>query len=133
MRLWNRSVQALATQAFARAGGAAILPDDGIADGTAGGALPDQRGLALVRDAHGSEVVRGESRLGERFARRCELRGPDHLRILLDPPGLRIDLRQFALGKAEDAPAGVEDECAGTRGALVEGEDGSHGRADALC
>ena len=42
---------------LAESGGAAILPDDGVVDGLAGGAVPDDGGFALVGDADGGDVA----------------------------------------------------------------------------
>ena len=47
----------------ADAGGAAILPDDRVVDRLAGRAVPDHRGLALVGDADGGDVLRREAGL----------------------------------------------------------------------
>ena len=58
-----------------------------------------------------------------------ELRRPDLLRVVLDPAGLREDLRELLLGHADDGAGVVEDDGAGTRGALVEGEHVGHGDA----
>src|SRR5688572_6436127 len=48
----------------AGAGGAAILPDDGVVDRLTGFAIPQHGGLALVGDADGGEVVGFQSGLG---------------------------------------------------------------------
>ena len=53
---------ALRFELLAESGGAAVLPDDGVIDGFAGGAVPDDGCLALVGDADGGHVA------GLRFA-----------------------------------------------------------------
>ena len=40
--------------------GAAVLPDDGMVDGQAGSAVPDDRRLTLVGDAHGMNIAGAE-------------------------------------------------------------------------
>ena len=89
---------------------AAILPDDRVVDGLAGGPVPHQRGLALVGDADGGDVRRRQAGLGERLARGGELRREDLLRIVLHPAGLRIDLAELALRHRDDAASSVEDD-----------------------
>ena len=53
----DRRLVALGLQLRADVGGAAVLPDDGAVDRPAGGAVPDDRGLALVGDADGGDVL----------------------------------------------------------------------------
>ena len=48
---------ALCFELLAESGGAAILPDDGVVDGLAGCAVPDDGGFALVGDADGGNVA----------------------------------------------------------------------------
>jgi hypothetical protein len=36
---------------------AGVLPDEGVVEGLAGPPIPDQRGLALIGDADGGEVL----------------------------------------------------------------------------
>ena len=104
-------------------GGAAVLPHDGVVDRLAAGAVPHQRGLALVGDADRGDVARGEPGLGDRLAAGRQHRAPQILRIMLDPAGLREVLRKFLLGDGRDGAVGAEHDGAGGRGALVDGED----------
>ena len=46
--------------------GAAVLPDDGVVDRLAGGAVPEHRGLALIGDADAGDVSGGKPRLRHR-------------------------------------------------------------------
>ena len=107
--------------------GAAVLPDDGVVYGLARGAVPDHRGLALVGDAQGADVGRRQPGLGQGLARRGQLGAPDLARIVLDPAGPGIDLRQLQLGRGHDAALGVEDDAARAGGALVQGKQIGHG------
>ncbi len=77
--------------------GAAILPDDGAMHGLAGGAVPHDRGLALVGDADGGDVARGDIGFAQRLAAGGDGGGPDVLRLMLDPAGGRKMLREFLL------------------------------------
>ena len=79
--------------------GAAILPDDRVADRLPGIAVPDDvvsRWLVMPIAA----MSRGaQLRAAERFDRDRDLRGPDLLRIVFDPAGLRKDLRGIPSGR----------------------------------
>jgi hypothetical protein len=91
--------------------------------GAAGRAIPQHRGLALIRDADRGDVARGELRLGERRAHAGAGVAPDLERIVLDPPRLREVLLVFTLRARNDLPVVIEDDRAGRCGALVERED----------
>ena len=56
----------------------------------------------------------------ERLDGDADLRGPDFLRVVLDPPGPREDLRELLLGDGLDAAVRGEHDRPRTRGALVE-------------
>ena len=104
-------------------GGAAILPDDGVVDRLAGGAVPHHDGLALVGDADAGQRPGVELRAGQRAATDLDRCRPDFLGIVLDPAGLGKDLRQLLLRRGDGLARGVEDDGAGAGGALVDGED----------
>ena len=115
--------EAAGAQIFADGGGAAALPDDGVVDGSAGLAVPDERRLALVRDADRGDVFGCGLRFGEQALRRFELRRPDRLRIVRDPAGLREDLRKLERRLRDGRAIVVEEDGAAARRALVERED----------
>jgi hypothetical protein len=79
---------------------AAVLPDDRIVDRLAGRAVPQDGGLALIGDADRRHVSADTRRSPSRHGRsrppwsRC-------LRIVLDPAGLRIDLRKLELRETD--------------------------------
>ena len=56
-------------EARAMSGGAAVLPDDGVMDGLAGCALPDDDGFALVGDADGGNIAGARAGFAEGFNR----------------------------------------------------------------
>ena len=58
-----------------------------------------------------------------------ELRLPDLARILLDPPGSRIDLRGLALRQTTNRPGRVEYDRARTCGTLIKSKQEFHGRS----
>src|ERR1019366_8007145 len=58
--------EAALLQRLTRRRRAPVLPDDGVADRLAGGAVPDDGRLALGRDAEGRGVARREARHGKR-------------------------------------------------------------------
>ena len=74
--------------------------------GAAGRAVPDQRGLALVGDADGGDVLRRQRR---RWSSACAAGGehaaPDVLRVVLDPAGGGKVLCEFLLAEADEAEA----------------------------
>ena len=115
------------SQPVARPGGAAILPDDRVADRLAGFAIPDDGGLALVGDADGGDVGGGEPGLLECVGGDSGLRGPDFIRVVFDPAGLREELAKLLLGDGDDGALVVEDDGARTGRALIESEDVFHG------
>ena len=92
-----------ALQLLAAVGGAAVLPDDGVVDRLAGAAVPHHRGLALVGDADAGQRLGVELGLGQRAAADLDRGRPDLLGVVLDPAGLRKDLRQLLLRAAPPA------------------------------
>jgi len=125
----DRRPEPVGAQSGAQRLAAPVLPHDGVVDGLAGAAVPHHGGLALVGDADGADVAAGQAGRRQRLARGGELRVPDLARVVLDPTGLGVDLAEFALRHRHDPPGGVEDDAAGTRGPLVQGEQIGHGAA----
>jgi hypothetical protein len=78
---------ALRTQIVAERRGAPVLPNDRRRHRAARGALPQHRGLALVRDADGRDIARLDDGARQRFVQHAGLRRPDLRGIVLDPPG----------------------------------------------
>src|SRR5207248_8601910 len=76
---------------------APVLPDDRVVDRLAGLPVPDDRRLALVRDADRHHVLERDVRFAHHLARGLALRGENLLRIVLDPARLRINLAKLAL------------------------------------
>ncbi len=107
-------------------GGTAVLPDDGVVDGLASCAVPDDGGFALVGDADGGEVAGARAGSGKDFDGGAHLRGEDVHGVVLDPSGAGIDLAEFVLRDASDAAVVVEENGAGAGGALVERENVIH-------
>jgi hypothetical protein len=92
-------------------GGAAVLPDDGVANGFSRGlAIPHHGGLALVGDADGGDVGGLELGFLQGVGGDAGLRGPDFLASCSTQPGLREDLAEFLLGVGDDAAVVVEDD-----------------------
>jgi hypothetical protein len=90
-----------APQRIAIIRGAAILPDDGVVNGLAAGAIPDHRGFALIGDADAGYVFGGKAGLGHRAAHGGDRGLPDFFRIMLDMAGRWINLPQFLLRGGE--------------------------------
>ena len=120
---------ALGLEPRAGVGRAAVLPDDGRRHGSAGGAIPQHRGLALVGDADGGhEVVDGGAGARHHLRDRRGLRGPDLLGVVLHPARAGEVLGELALRRGDDAAVVIEQDGARAGRALVEGEHEScHG------
>ena len=114
---------ALVVQTVAILGGAAVLPDDGIAHRLAGGAVPDDGGLALVGHADGGDILRFQPGLGKRFGEYRNLRAPNLLRIVLDPTRRRKMLGKRLLGDADRLAMAIENNRARGRRPLVKRHD----------
>src|SRR3954464_2083351 len=96
-------------QVAARRVRAVFLPHDRVHHGLAGVAVPHDGGLALVGDPQARDVVGARAgRLDRPVAHLLGAR-PDLLRVVLDPPRLRIDLLVLLLRDADDVAAVVED------------------------
>jgi hypothetical protein len=70
-------------------GGAPVLPAEHGPDGLAGGAVPDERRLALRAERHGVDLVRGRD-LGDHLPHAVE----DLYGVLLHPAGARMGLAE---------------------------------------
>ena len=115
-------------QGAAGVGSAAVLPDNGAVDGFARAPVPHHGGFALVGNAHGGQLLWLHARLGQHLRDGGRLRGPDFLRVVFHPTRGREVLREFLLRHGDDAAVVVEQDGAGTGGALVQGEDvAAHG------
>src|SRR5207248_7705622 len=103
--------------------GAGVLPHDRRVYRLPGRFVPQQRGLALVGDAHRGQVGAGQAGLVERAAGDCSAVVPDLGRVVVDPAGAGVALAVLALVERGDPAVGVEDDAAGRGGALVDGGD----------
>ena len=121
--------QALGHQTVHDGRGAAALPDDGVVDGHSGGLVPQDGGLALVRDADGGKVRSADVALGDDLHHHGVLAGPDLHGVVLHPALFRVELGELLLADGGDVLLFVKQDSAGAGGALVEGEDVSgHGK-----
>jgi hypothetical protein len=84
----------------ATVGRAPVLPDDGRREGAARPPAPEADRLALVGDPDRRDPCRAAGLLHHR-AGAGKARFPDFLRIVLDPAGARIMLREFLLRSRE--------------------------------
>ena len=107
-------------------GGPSVLPDDRPLHGDSAPALPDERRLALVRDADPRELARRDARLRERGLRRGERARPDLLRVVLDPAGTREELLDLPVAAPERPELGIDDETGDPGRSRVDRED--HGQ-----
>src|ERR1035441_3911702 len=96
-------------QLIAEAGGAPVLPHDGVMDRFAGGAVPQNRGLALVGDANGRKIARLDSAPGQCRAGDFKLAGPDLAGVMLHPPGEGENLLKLLLRGSADGASMLKD------------------------
>ncbi len=75
--------------------GTSILPDDRVAVGRAGAAVPGDHGFALVGDADRADPFTAD--LANDVVQRVDDGIPDLLGIVLDPAGLGIVLRELPI------------------------------------
>jgi hypothetical protein len=102
---------------------ARVLPDDRVGHRLAGVAVPDDRRLALVRDAHGGDVDRGQVGTGQGEAHGFAHVVPDLLWVVLDPARPGEDLLVLELPGGDDARTMVEDDRARACRSLVDRQD----------
>ena len=107
-------------QLIAMLRGAPVLPDDGVGERLAGGAVPHERRFALIGDADRFDRLRAD--LLEHGACRREHRLPDLLWIVLDLARRGIDLGERHLCRGANAGLFIEGDGAGACRALVDGE-----------
>ena len=125
----NERLVAVRLELVAELRGPAILPHDRRMDGLPGLPVPDDRGLALVGDADRRDVRQPHLRAAERLDRHRDLRGPDLLRVVLDPPRLREELSELFLRHRDGDAVVIEQDGARAGGSLVESKDIGHRRS----
>ncbi len=103
--------------------GAGVLPNDGVVDGLAGGAVPDDRRLALVGDAHRRDFVVVGLGPAQRHSDRLADVVPDLHGIVLDPPRVGEDLLVLELAHGNDFSRVVEEDRPGGCRSLVDSKD----------
>ena len=89
-------------------------------DGFAGLFIPDYRGLALVGDADGGNVLRGDRELVHGRAGNFLGNFPDFVGIMLHPARLWENLTELLVGNGADVAGMVKQNAAGTRRPLVQ-------------
>ncbi|MGY3134299.1 hypothetical protein ACVWZM_004981 [Bradyrhizobium sp. USDA 4501] len=124
----NHRLMALGLEFCADVGGAAVLPDDGAVHGLSGGAVPHHGGLALVGDADRGDIFRLEAGLLQRLTAHHHGRGPDVLRLVLDPAGGGEMLRKLLLRDGGDGDVAAKHHGARRCGALIDGQHERHER-----
>src|SRR5258706_5306787 len=95
-------------QRLASGGGAPVLPYDCVAQRRAGMAIPYDGSLALIGNTDRGDLARADSRARDRFHRYADLRFPDFVRVVLDPPRLRKYLAEFLLRDCLDRARMIE-------------------------
>ena len=93
--------------------GTAVLPNDGVADRLAGRAIPDEDGLALIRNADRGQVRRLISRSAQRLAGRRNAAGPERFASCSTQPGRGKICGDLFLRVRNRRAVGVEDDRTG--------------------
>ncbi len=88
--------------------GACVLPDEGIVEGLAGLAVPQERGFALVGHASAARIGGGEALLLQRLENHGAGVEPDLNRIVLHPARPGIDCSCSRWATLEDLPLAVK-------------------------
>jgi hypothetical protein len=122
----DRPLEASGSQASAQIRRATILPDDRPVHRTARVAVPHDGRLTLVRDAERRDLGAAHPGAPARAAQDPARDPPDLLGVVLDPPRLRIVLRELAVGASHHAAAAIEDQGGRAGRALVDGDDDGH-------
>ena len=97
---------------------APVLPDNGVGDGLAGLAVPEQGGFALVGDAYGRHLAASRQLL-QAFTRHRELAGPDLQPVMLNLPGFGKYLAKLFLRQRHNAARVIKQNGTRTGRALV--------------
>ena len=118
--LRHRLLQAVRLELVADGRRPAALPHDGVADRFSCAAVPQNGGLPLVGDAHGSNLLGVDMGAVHRLRQGPGSGGPDLHGIVLHPAGLGIDLAEGMLRPGHDLPCLVEQNCPGTGGSLIQ-------------
>src|SRR5919204_3597584 len=108
---------------LAQGSAASTLPDNGVIHRLSRGALPEQRGLSLISEANGGDLVPSDPAVAQDPLCHCPLREPNIHGIVFNPTRLRIYLRDFLTGSRARVPFAIEQNSAGTRRPLVEGKN----------
>ncbi len=99
-------------------------------NGPAAGALPDDRGLALIGDAERGDALHAHGAAREDLTHARERVAPDILGVVLHPAGGRVVLLVLAPCNGHRTRPWIEGDGAGRGRALVDGENvlgGTHG------
>lgn len=122
------------TKLVAETGRAAILPDYGVAYGSAGAAIPDERGLALIRDTHGRDLRSVYSGLGETTGRYIGLTVEQFIGIVLHPARLGIQLGELLLRHLNNVAATIKKNGSRAGRSLIQCENiSAHHASFRLC
>jgi len=108
-------------------GRAAVLPDDGVVDGLARLAVPDQGRFALVGDADGGDAGGIHPGLLDHRTGGARDGRPQVCRVMLHPAGGGEKLGEFLLGGGCHLQAGIKKDRAGRCRAVIDGKDMGHG------
>jgi len=107
----------------AKVRGTAVLPDDGVGERLACRPLPHDSGLALIGDADRGDRFRSDP--AQHFAADVKHGPPDLLGVVLHLPRRGIDLRERHLRRGAGTALTVEQNGAGARRPLIDGQDES--------
>jgi len=113
-------------EALAGGSGPAVLPDDGVMDGQARVAVPDDRRFPLIGDADGGNIFGAQPRFFQSQNGDADLGFHDFAGIMLHPAGPGIDLTEFFLNRGHDGACLIKNNRPRTGRALIERQKKSH-------
>ena len=97
----------------------AALPYDGVVDGPAGFAVPDDDGFPLVGNAQHRNILCAHLGAGQRLPQRGKLAHKDFAGVMLHPARLRENLSIGAVLLADGDAVGIENYGAGAGCPLI--------------
>ncbi len=121
----NPIASAFCSHSIAGSRRSTILPNDRVVDRIAGAAIPNHGRFSLIGDPNGMNCI-STGYGAHRFLCYFALRSPNLFGIVLDPALLWVILRKFLLSNFVNLPVAIEQDCAGTRSALVQCHEEGH-------
>ena len=99
------------------------LPDSRIRNRLPRGPVPQDRGLALIRDSESSDGLHSAGNLGDGLSGSLQLGLPDLFGVVLDVSGSWVDLRELSLRFGHNKPGVIDHQGTAAGRALIKREN----------